>query len=225
MACSELPWRPFLRHQACSWTTLRRGNVFYYVYKRFFKILSRFNVFKRFFIFIWTFFYIYGVCIYVGTQIHVCSYVGLVGVEFNAPLEYSYARMVNEREPGAPKQQCNRRYHTPPPVRCLGVTLSIRLSRSLFLTTMCKPDVTHKPEVQNISQHRQWMTKSRPQVTCTKTWWRSDAQFQRYAGGPTNRQTDRQTGAVITTPRSAIGGGVRMLGRYAPRCVAATSRV
>ena len=133
--------------------------------------------------------------------------------------------MVNEREPGAPKQQDNRRYHTPSPVRCLWVTLSIRLSRRLFLTTMCKPDVTHKPEVQNISQHRQWMTKSRPQVTCTKTWWRSDAQLQRYAGGPTNRQTDRQTGAVITTPRSAIGGGVRMLGRYAPRCVAATSRV
>jgi len=30
------PWRPFLGHQARSWTTLRRGNVFYYVYKRFF---------------------------------------------------------------------------------------------------------------------------------------------------------------------------------------------
>ena len=36
MAYSELPWRPFLGHQAWIWTTLRRGNVFYYVYKRFF---------------------------------------------------------------------------------------------------------------------------------------------------------------------------------------------
>ena len=30
------PWRPFLGHQAWSWTTLRRGNVFYYVYKLFY---------------------------------------------------------------------------------------------------------------------------------------------------------------------------------------------
>ena len=28
MAYSELPWRPFLGHQAWSWTTLRTGNVF-----------------------------------------------------------------------------------------------------------------------------------------------------------------------------------------------------
>jgi len=28
MAYSELPWRPFLGHQAWSWTTLRRANVF-----------------------------------------------------------------------------------------------------------------------------------------------------------------------------------------------------
>ena len=28
MAYSELHWRPFLGHQAWSWTTLRRGNVF-----------------------------------------------------------------------------------------------------------------------------------------------------------------------------------------------------
>ena len=48
MAYSELPWRPFLGHQAWSWTTLRRGNVFYYVYKRF---LSRFLIlFERSFI-------------------------------------------------------------------------------------------------------------------------------------------------------------------------------
>jgi len=56
MAYSELPWRPFPGHQAWSWTTLRRGNVFYYVnYKRFFSILSRFYVFNVFKIFIWTF--------------------------------------------------------------------------------------------------------------------------------------------------------------------------
>ena len=36
MAYSELPWRPFLGHQAWSWTTLRRCDVFYYVYKLFF---------------------------------------------------------------------------------------------------------------------------------------------------------------------------------------------
>jgi len=43
MTYSELPW-PFLGHQAWSWTTLR-GNVFYYVYKRFFFIfVTFFNV-------------------------------------------------------------------------------------------------------------------------------------------------------------------------------------
>jgi len=44
MAYSELPWRPFLVHQAWSWTTLRRGGVFYYVYKRLFLFLSRLHV-------------------------------------------------------------------------------------------------------------------------------------------------------------------------------------
>ena len=48
MAYSELPWRPFLGHRARSWTRLRRGNVSYYVYKRF---LSRFLIlFERSFI-------------------------------------------------------------------------------------------------------------------------------------------------------------------------------
>ena len=46
------PWRPFLGHQPWSWTTLRRDDVFYHVYKRFF-------YFCHVFIFIWTFFYIY----------------------------------------------------------------------------------------------------------------------------------------------------------------------
>jgi len=55
MAYSELPWRPFLVHQAWSWTILRRGNVFYYVYKRIL-FLSRFLTFLTLFIFIWTFF-------------------------------------------------------------------------------------------------------------------------------------------------------------------------
>jgi len=48
MAYSELPWRPFLGHQAWSWTTLRRGNVFLSLQTSFYV----FNVFK---IFIWTF--------------------------------------------------------------------------------------------------------------------------------------------------------------------------
>jgi len=50
------PWRAFLRHPAWSWTTLRRGNVFYYVCKLFEYILLRFYVsnvflflFERFF--------------------------------------------------------------------------------------------------------------------------------------------------------------------------------
>ena len=52
MAYSELAWRPFLGHQAWSWTTLSRGNVFYYVYKRFYIFVTFFT----FFIFIWKFF-------------------------------------------------------------------------------------------------------------------------------------------------------------------------
>ena len=41
-------WRPFLGHPAWSWTTLRRGNVFYYIYKRFF-IFVTFLPFLTFF--------------------------------------------------------------------------------------------------------------------------------------------------------------------------------
>ena len=48
MAYSDLPWRPFLGHQAWSWITLRRGNVFYYVYKRFFYFCHAFYVFNVF---------------------------------------------------------------------------------------------------------------------------------------------------------------------------------
>ena len=52
MAYSQLPWRPFLGHQAWSWTILRRGNVFfYYVYKRFFYFCHVFYVLQRFYIF------------------------------------------------------------------------------------------------------------------------------------------------------------------------------
>ena len=51
MAFSELPWRPFLAHQAWSWTTLRWGNVFLLRLQRFFS--SRFT-FLTFFI--WPFF-------------------------------------------------------------------------------------------------------------------------------------------------------------------------
>ena len=39
----------FLGHQAWSWTPLRRGNVFYYVYKRFFYFCQVFYVFWRFY--------------------------------------------------------------------------------------------------------------------------------------------------------------------------------
>ena len=50
MAYSELPRRPFLGHQAWSWTTLRRSNVFYYIYKRFFTLLTFKKIsFERFF--------------------------------------------------------------------------------------------------------------------------------------------------------------------------------
>jgi len=70
MAYSELPWKSFLGHQAWSWTTLRRGNVFLLRLQTFFLFLSRFFItftnvlllLSRFFIFLWTFFYIYGVC-------------------------------------------------------------------------------------------------------------------------------------------------------------------
>jgi len=57
MAYSELPWRPFLGHQAGSWTTLRRGNVFLLRLQTFFfKFLSRFFTFLTFFIVNCTFF-------------------------------------------------------------------------------------------------------------------------------------------------------------------------
>jgi len=52
MAYSELPWRPFLGHQAWSWTTLRRGNVFLLRLQTFF--LSHFYVLSL------NVFYIYG---------------------------------------------------------------------------------------------------------------------------------------------------------------------
>jgi len=56
MAYSELPWRPFLGHQAWSWTILRRGNFFVTFTDVFFKFLSRFYVFNVFKIVIWTYF-------------------------------------------------------------------------------------------------------------------------------------------------------------------------
>ena len=56
MAYSELPWRPFLGHQAWSWTTLRRGNVFYYVYRRFLFWSRFFSFFNVFYFYLQTFF-------------------------------------------------------------------------------------------------------------------------------------------------------------------------
>ena len=49
MAYSKLPWRPLLGHQAWSWTTLRRGNVFYYVYKLFFIFVTFLTFFNFYF--------------------------------------------------------------------------------------------------------------------------------------------------------------------------------
>ena len=51
MAYSELPWRPFLGHQAWSWTTLRRGNVFI-TFTNVFIFLSRFYVFNVFYFYL-----------------------------------------------------------------------------------------------------------------------------------------------------------------------------
>jgi len=55
MAYSELPWRPFLGHQAWSWTTLRRGNVFlrlqtfFFIFVTFLRFLNVFKfLFERF---------------------------------------------------------------------------------------------------------------------------------------------------------------------------------
>jgi len=64
MAYSELPWKSFLGHQAWSWTTLRRGNVFLLRLQTFFFIFVTFFItftnvlllLSRFFIFLWTFF-------------------------------------------------------------------------------------------------------------------------------------------------------------------------
>ena len=51
MVYSKLPWRPFLRHQAWSWTTLRRGNVFLLRLQTFF-IFVTFLHFLTFFLFL-----------------------------------------------------------------------------------------------------------------------------------------------------------------------------
>jgi len=51
MAYSELLWRPFLWLQAWSWTTPWRGNVFYYVYKRFSYFCHVFTLFNFKFLF------------------------------------------------------------------------------------------------------------------------------------------------------------------------------
>ena len=45
-----------------------------------------------------------------------------------------------------------------------------------------------KPEVHNVLQRRQKMTKPRPQATCTKIWWSSAKLCER-----TGRQTNRPT--------------------------------
>jgi len=58
MAYSELPWRPFLGHQAWSWTTLRRGNVFNTFTDVFCRVFKRFLTFFKF---LFERFYIYAV--------------------------------------------------------------------------------------------------------------------------------------------------------------------
>jgi len=72
MAYFELPRRPFLGNQACSWTTLRRGNVFYYVYKRFFNFCHVFfTFFNVFFVFMWTFLHL---CLSYASCCRVCLF-------------------------------------------------------------------------------------------------------------------------------------------------------
>jgi len=51
------PWRPFLGHQAWSWTTLRRGNVFLLRLQTFVFIFVTFLTFLNFYLNV---FYIYG---------------------------------------------------------------------------------------------------------------------------------------------------------------------
>ena len=58
MAYSELPWRPFLGHQAWSWTTLRRGNVLI-TFTNVFLIFVTFFTFFNVFYFYLNVFYIY----------------------------------------------------------------------------------------------------------------------------------------------------------------------
>ena len=74
IAYSDLPWRPFLGHQAWSWTTLRRGNVsLLRLQKFFFLFLSRFT-FLTFLIFIWTFLHLRP------TILYHCQFVTSVSV-------------------------------------------------------------------------------------------------------------------------------------------------
>ena len=59
-------WRPFLGHQAWSWTTLRKRNVFYNVYKRFFYFCHVFYVFDVFYFYLNVFLHLcfpFPVCI------------------------------------------------------------------------------------------------------------------------------------------------------------------
>jgi len=48
-----------------------------------------------------------------------------------------------------------------------------------------------KPEIHNVSLRRQRRTEPRPQVTCIKSWWRSDVQFRRQDRGQTHTHADR----------------------------------
>ena len=58
---------------------------------------------------------------------------------------------------------------------------------------MANRDVIHKTEVHNISQRHRRRTEPRPQGICAKNSWRSVQQFQSYARGQTDRQTDSNT--------------------------------
>jgi len=58
MAYSELPWRPFLGHQAWSWTTVRRGNVFITFTSDFYFC----HVFLRFYVFLFLFERFFYIC-------------------------------------------------------------------------------------------------------------------------------------------------------------------
>ena len=98
------------------------------------------------------------------------------------------------------------RHQTQPRYRHVIVPVATRVSRHLSASRPLRPNVTSsiKPEVHNVAQRRQMRTEPRPQEIRTKISCRSVQrfQFQRYARGQTDAQTDRQTDGLITILRT-----------------------